>query len=410
MLLDFLFALREQRVPVGLQEWMALMEGLATGLHESSLTGFYHLARSLLVHSEAHFDAYDQAFARCFQGVELDALRLGEELEAWLRDPARLAYLSPEERALLRSLDLAELRRQLEERLREQRGRHQGGNRWIGTGGTSPFGQGGYHPTGVRIGGSGGGRSAAQVAALRRYRAYRSDLLLDVRQIKVALRRLRELRRDGDRRELDLERSIDKTSRNAGELELVFRPPRRNNVKLLLLMDVGGSMDPHARVVSQLFSAAQQSKHFRAFQALYFHNCIYREVYRESSFREAVPVSELVTSYGGTHKLVIVGDALMHPMELLDPGGALDYWFHNQTPGISWLRKLADGFERRVWLNPEPVRFWDHLTVRSIRELYPMFPLTLDGLEAAIATLVKARAARPTQATLALGDDEPAID
>jgi uncharacterized protein with von Willebrand factor type A (vWA) domain len=391
VLLDLLFELRAHRVPVGLQEWMALMEGLAKGLHESSLTGFYHLARSLLVHSEAHFDAFDQVFAHCFQGVELDALKLGEELEAWLRDPARLAYLSPEERALLQALDLAELRRQLEERLREQRGRHQGGNRWIGTGGTSPFGQGGYHPTGVRIGGSGGGRSAAQVAAERRYRAYRSDVLLDVRQIKVALRRLRELRREGSRKELDLEQTVEKTSRNAGELELVFRPPRRNNVKLLLLMDVGGSMDPHARLVSQLFSAAAQSKHFRAFHAFYFHNCIYREVYKESSFREAVPVSELVTSYGSTHKLVIAGDALMHPMELLDPGGALDYGFHNPTPGISWLRKLADGFERRAWLNPEPVRFWDHLTVRSIRELFPMFPLTLDGLEAAVAALVRAR-------------------
>jgi uncharacterized protein with von Willebrand factor type A (vWA) domain len=395
MLLDFLFELRARRVPVGLQEWMALLEGLARGLHESSLTGFYHLGRALLVHSEAHFDAYDQAFARCFEGVELESRSLAEELEAWLRDPARLAYLSPEERALLAGLSLEELRRELEERLREQRGRHQGGNRWVGSGGTSPFGLGGYHPTGVRIGGSSGARSAAQVAAERRFRSYRADLVLDVRQIKMALRKLRELRRDGSADELDLERSVDKTCRNAGELELVWRPPRRNNVKLLLAMDVGGSMDPHARVVSQLFSAAAQSKHFRDFHAFYFHNCVYDRVYKDSAFREALAVAELTATFGPSYKLVMVGDALMHPMELLDPGGALDYWYHNVSPGIFWLGRLAHHFPRRVWLNPEPPRFWRHVTVQSIRELFPMFPLTLDGLGDAVAALVRARAAAP---------------
>jgi len=395
MLFDFLYELRARKIPVGLQEWMALMEALAVGLHESSLTGFYHLARSLLVHSETQFDAYDQAFGHVFQGIEADALELSDELERWLSDPAVLRYLSPEEKAALEQLDLEQLRRMLEERLREQQERHQGGNRWVGTGGTSPFGHSGYHPTGVRIGGASGMRSAAQVAALRRYRAYRSDLVLDVRQIKLALRKLRELRREGRQDELDLDGTVDKTCKNAGELELVWRPPRRNNIKLLLLMDVGGSMEPYARTVSQLFSAAKQSKHLRDFKALYFHNCVYQKVYRDSWFHDALPVAELIATYGPNYKLVMVGDAMMHPLELMDPGGAIDYWTYNRTPGIEWLRRLADHFERRVWLNPEPPQFWRHITINAIRGLFPMFAFTLDGLEGAVAALVKGKRPPP---------------
>ncbi|HEY3358354.1 MAG TPA: VWA domain-containing protein, partial [Polyangia bacterium] len=311
MLLEFLYELRRRKLAVGLQEWMALMEALGRGLHESTLTGFYHLARALLCHSEASFDAFDQAFLACFQGLEAEALEITAELEAWLRDPALLAYLSPEERAALEALTPEELRRLLAERLQEQKERHEGGNRWIGTGGTSPFGQGGFHPTGMKLGHAGGGRGAVLLAAERRFQAYRNDLTLDVRQIQVALRRLRELRRDGRDDELDLERTIDRTCRNAGELELTWRAPRRNNVKVLLLMDVGGSMDPHAEVVSQLFSAAAQSKHFRDFHAFYFHNCIYEEVYRDARMRDALPVSEVLNTYGPNYKVVLVGDAMM---------------------------------------------------------------------------------------------------
>ena len=405
MLIDFLYELRERRVPVGLQEWMALMEGLSKGLHESSLTGFYHLARALLVHSEAHFDAFDQAFGETFEGIEADALQLSDELAQWLQDPAMLQYLSDEQRAALQALDLEELRRMLAERLEQQKERHQGGNRWIGTGGTSPFGQGGYHPTGVRIGDSGGGHSAAQVAAIRRYRGYRKDLVLDVRQIRVALRKLRELRRDGRDDELDLDQTIDKTCRNAGELELVWRPPRRNNTRVLLLMDVGGSMDPHARLVSQLFSAACQSKHFRALHTFYFHNCVYEKVFTDAFFSEAVSVAELLSNYGPRHKLVMVGDALMHPLELLEVGGAIDYWYHNATPGIEWLRRLSDHYERSVWLNPEQPRYWNHTTVRAIREQFRMFPLTLEGLDDAVASLVKGR--RAPRSVPDDSDDEP---
>ena len=393
MLLEFLFELRARKVPVGLQEWIALMEALLKGLHESSLTGFYHLSRSLLVHTEAHFDAFDQAFGVVFEGIEADALQLSDELQQWLQDPAMLKQLTQQQRDALQALDLDELRRMLEQRLKEQQERHQGGSRWIGTGGTSPFGQGGYHPTGVRIGEMAGGRSAAQVAAKRIWRAYRRDLVLDVRQIKLALRKLRQLRREGRDDELDLDQTVDRTCRNAGDLELIWRPPRRNNVKVLLMMDVGGSMDPHARTVSQLFSAANQSKHFRDFHALYFHNCVYERVYRDAAFVDAVPVAELTATYGPNYKLVLVGDAMMHPLELLEPGGAIDYWYYNGTPGIQWLRRLADHFERKVWLNPEPRRYWNHTTVNAIRGLFPMFPLTLQGLDDAVATLVKGKRA-----------------
>ena len=395
MLLNFLFALRSQGLKVGISEWLGLLQGLQRGLHDHSLTGFYQLGRMLLVHSEADYDRYDQAFAEVFAGIEAEALQLDDALAEWLKDPALLRYLSPEERAKLATLDLDELRRLLAERLRKQRERHDGGSHWVGTGGTSPFGHGGYHPTGVRIGGQGGGMSAAQIAGQRFFRAYRHDLVLDLRQIKLALRRLRDLRRDGQRDELDLDATIDRIGRNAGELELVFRPPRRNNVKVILLMDVGGSMTPHSRVMSQLFSAAAQTKHFRDFHAFYFHNCVYDQLYRDAWQRDGLPLADVLHSYGPSYKLLVVGDAMMHPMELFHMGGASDFWTDTYTPGIDRLRQLADHFKRAVWLNPEPPRFWNHQTVGAIRGLFPMFPLTLDGLQAAVAELVGARRHRP---------------
>ena len=396
MLLEFLFELRRHKVPVGLSEWMALLEALARGLHESSLTAFYHLARALLCHTEASFDAFDQAFLAAFKGLEVDALALTEQILEWLDDPTSRARLSPAEAAALERLDLDELRRLFAARLREQRERHDGGSRWIGTGGTSPFGQGGVHPTGIKLGDAAGGRSAVLLAAERRFRAYRSDLVLDVRQIKVALRRLRDLRREGRRDELDLEATIDRTCRNAGELDLSWRAPRRNNVKLLLMMDVGGSMDPHAAVVSQLFSAAVQTKHFRDFHAFYFHNCVYEEVYRDAAMRDAVSVAELLRTYGGNYKLVLVGDAMMASWELFEYGGGGDWYTRKLASGAEWLRRLAAHFERKVWLNPEPVRFWNHHTVFAIRSLFPMFPLSLEGLDGAVQTLVKGKAPHPS--------------
>ncbi|MDX9999816.1 MAG: VWA domain-containing protein [Polyangia bacterium] len=389
MLTGFMFALRRQGLKVGPQEWLALMRAIGMGLHESRFTGFYNVARSLLCRTEADFDAYDQVFANHFQGVALKARELSEEILGWLRQAAGYLNISPEELAAMEKLGLDELMRQLEERMREQDGEHHGGNRWIGTGGTSPFGWGGAHPTGIRIGGQSMGRSAMQVAELRRFRGYRTDLQLDVRQIKVALARLRELTREGTREELDVEESIEATCKNAGELTLVWRAPRRNNVRLVLLMDVGGSMDPHSRLVSRLFSAAHSSRHFKAFEAYYFHNCVYDDVYHDAGFWKGLPLTDLFAKHGPETKLVMVGDALMHPVELFQPNGAITWTQHNFRPGIECLRRLSDHFTRVAWLNPEPDRYWRHPTVNAIRDLFPMFPLTLDGLNGAVSSLVK---------------------
>ena len=397
MLQTFFTTLRQRGLKVGLQEWLALLEALSLGLHGSWLTGFYHVARSLLVKRESEYDLFDQVFAHVFQGAELNAAEITDEIQKWLGDPLRHLRLSPEELEALAKLDLEELRRQLEERLKEQTERHDGGNRWIGTGGTSPFGWGGAHPSGVRIGGESLGRSAMQVAALRRYREYRTDLVLDVRQMKVALRKLRELTREGADDQLDLPASIDATCRDAGELSLVFRPPRRNNLRLLLLMDVGGSMDPHSRLVSRLFTAATAARHLRSFSAYYFHNCVYEEVYEDARFRKPVPVADLFDRHDRETRLVLVGDALMHPVELFDVGGSGYYYHYNPTPGIECLRRLVEHFRRLAWLNPEPASYWRHPTASAIARLIPMFALTLDGLDAAVTSLVKGpvRAAAP---------------
>jgi hypothetical protein len=388
MLVDFLFELRRRKLPVSTHEWMALMEAMAKGLHESSLDGFYHLCRTLCVKDIALYDAYDEAFLAYFKDVHTDALKLTEQLAEWLADPRALEGLTEEQRAALRELDLEKLRALFEKRLREQKERHDGGNRWIGTGGTSPFGSGGRNPTGMRVGG-GGGRSAMAVAGERRFREYRRDIVLDVRQIDVALRGLRRLGREGAEEELDLDDTIDKTCKNAGELDIVFRPPRRNRVKVVLLMDVGGSMDPHAELVSRLFTAASRSGRFAKFRSYYFHNCVYNTVYEDAQFRKGLAVADLLATSDRDEKLVVVGDALMHPAELLDPGGSMYLYSQNRASGIEWLRRLAGHFRSAAWLNPEPDRFWTGTTIEVIASVLPMWPLTLDGLGHAVRYLVR---------------------
>jgi uncharacterized protein len=388
VLIDFLFELRKHKVPVSTHEWMALMEALALGLGDSSLDGFYRLARTICVKDIALYDAYDQAFLAYFKDVHVEALQLTKELQEWLLDPKNLEGLTDEQRAAMTGLDLDKLRELFEQRLREQKERHDGGNRWIGTGGTSPFGTGGTNPTGMRVGG-GGGRSALAVADQRLFKEYRRDVVLDVRQIDVALRGLRRLGREGAVEELDLDETIDRTGKNAGELEIVFRPPRRNRVKVLLLMDVGGSMDPHSELMSRLFTAASRSGRFAKFRSYYFHNCVYNSIYEDAQLRKPVPVADLLATSDRDEKLVMVGDALMHPGELLDPGGAMYLYSQTRASGIEWLRRLANHFRSSAWLNPEPERFWAGTTIEVIASVLPMWPLTLDGLAHAVRYLVR---------------------
>jgi len=393
MLIDFLFELRARKLPVSTHEWMALMEAMALGLHESSLDGFYHLCRTLCVKDIALYDAYDEAFLAYFKDVKTDALQLTKDLQEWLLDPKALEGLTDEQREALQALDLDKLRELFEQRLREQKERHDGGNRWIGTGGTSPFGTNGMNPTGMRAGG-GGGRSAMAVADERRFKEYRRDVVLDVRQIDVALRGLRKLGREGAHEELDLDGTIDETCKNAGELEILFRPPRRNRVKVLLLMDVGGSMDPHSELMSRLFTAASRSGRFAKFRSYYFHNCVYNSVYEDALFRKGLPTADLISGSDRDEKLVIVGDALMHPAELLDPGGfgvgGSPYTYsHTRASGIEWLRRLAHHFRSAAWLNPEPDRYWSGTTIEVIASVFAMYPLTLDGLAQSVRYLVR---------------------
>ncbi|HFE46535.1 MAG TPA: VWA domain-containing protein [Nannocystis exedens] len=397
MFLDFFYNLRAHGLKVTTHNWLALLEALGQGLHGQSLNGFYQLARCILITSEAHYDEFDRAFAESFRGVVDDRAAILDDLEDWLASPKRLKFLDPELAAALKTLDIDELRRLFNERLAEQKERHEGGSHWIGSGGTSPFGTGGHHPSGVRIGG-GGGRSALAVADARRFRELRRDLVLDTRQIAAALRRLRKLTRDGGEPELDIDGTIKATARNCGDLEIIMQPPRKNAVRLLLLIDIGGSMDPHAELCSRLFSAAQQAGNFRELRSYYFHNCIYGSVYADARFTETMPTQELLTTLDPSWFVVIVGDAYMHPGELMMSGG--DWWVHgrNGPTGMTWLARLANRFPRSAWINPEPERLWSTGTIAEIAAVFPMFSLSLQGLDSMVAHLRRppspARAAR----------------
>ncbi|WP_053233566.1 vWA domain-containing protein [Sandaracinus amylolyticus] len=396
MIVPFLYVLRSQKVPVGTTEVIQLARALEAGLHDSSLDGFYHVARAILVHSEAHYDAFDQAFAHHFRGAELQAKELRKELLEWLEEAIeRPTELTDEERAMLEQYDLETLKRMFEERLNEQTERHDGGNRWIGTGGTSPFGNSGAAPRpGIRVGGRGGGRSAVQIAQRRAWQGYRDDLTLDVRQMQVALRKLRAFAREGAQDELDIQGSIDATAKNAGELEVVLRPPRRPNVRVLLVMDVGGSMEPYAHLCSRLFSAASKATHFKELRHYYFHNCVYGHVYEDEKFTKPKKVRDLLAECGPHYKLIMVGDALMAPYELLQSGGSIDLGDENRVEGIRWLQTLQEHFERSCWLNPEPEKYWSGNTIEYVKNVFDMFPLTVHGLGEAVGHLTKGKGLR----------------
>jgi uncharacterized protein with von Willebrand factor type A (vWA) domain len=387
MFIDFIYELRKRKVPVGTQEAVALAAALKKGLHESSLDGFYHVARSLLIHSEAYLDDFDLVFSSYFKGIPIESKKLTEELLDWLKDPQRMRELSDEERAMIEELDLAEVLRRFEERLREQKERHDGGNRWIGTGGTSPFGRGGENPSGIRVGAASGGRGAMKTADARAYRGYRSDVVLDVRQIEMALRKLRAFTREGAEQELDIDGTIDATAKNAGELEVITRPPRRPNTRVILMMDVGGSMDPYGELMSQIFSAAKRATHWKELRTYYFHNCVYGRIYNESGFREPITVNDLLADCNKQYKLVMVGDALMAPYELL--GAAYGAGEEERVPGVAWLMRLREHFTRSIWLNPERPSAWPGSTIETISSIFPMFQLTLEGLGEGVNELIR---------------------
>ncbi len=397
MFVDFFYHLRGYGLKVTITEWLSLMKALATGHSRADLHVFYNLARCLMVKREADFDNYDRAFAAFFMGVE-NHFEISDELLEWLSKPELPRELTEEERAKLEALDLDELRERFKELLDEQKERHDGGNRWIGTGGTSPFGHGGEHPTGVRIGGAGGGRSAVQVATDRRFRNLRSDRILDTRQIGLALRRLRKLDKDEGPEELDIDETIDSSARNAGEIDLVFRPPKRNRIKLLLLIDVGGSMDPHTLLCERLFSAAHKANHFKKFEFRFFHNCVYENLYTDISRWKGEPTSRVLKRLDHTWSVCLVGDAWMSPYELTHTGGAIDYYHSNQVTGLDWLRRFRDRCPNSIWLNPEPRRIWNAPTIHLIRQVFPMFELTIDGLTEGIDVL---RGIRPNRALAA---------
>jgi uncharacterized protein with von Willebrand factor type A (vWA) domain len=395
MFLDLFYGLRNEGVPVAIQEWRTFLDALEQGLHGSSLLRFYHLGRACLVKSETYFDAYDRVFARVFKGVE-GALgdEVTERILDWLANAKDLPQLTPEQLAELERLTSDELMRRFLETLAQQTERHDGGNRWVGTGGRSPYGNNGTHPTGIRVGGESRSRSAMKVAEERRFADYRTDVTMDIRQMRVALKRLRQLTRTGLPTELDLDETVDETCKNAGEIELVFRAPRKNDVRLLLLMDVGGTMDPYVDSMSQLLTALHEERGLRAFEPYYFHNCVYDHLFTKARMltADAIPTADVLRRLDGRWKLVVVGDAAMHPAELMEPYGNIDPRRHAQTPGIQWLHRLVDHFDRAVWVNPEPPREWDYVqSTRAIRRLFPMFHLSVDGITEAVTALVGAR-------------------
>lgn len=395
MFTDFFYLLRAKGLAITMTEWSVLLDGLRLGLHESSLTGFYYLARAVLVKTEADFDKFDLAFLEYFKEVQsFDALP--KELLEWLSTPDNAEAHTMTAPKLL---ELEEIRRMFEERLKEQKERHDGGSRWIGTGGTSPFGNSGYHPGGIRVGGEGRNRSALQVASDREFRDFREDSALDDRQFQMAFRRLRQFSalEDGPKTELELDETIRETCDNAGNLKLVFGRPRRNTVKLMLLFDSGGSMWEYAQLSGKLFQAVSKSSHFKDLKTYYFHNCFYERLYNTPvcSEKDSIETDWVLSNLKSEYKVIVVGDASMAPFELTSPGGSRNYYHFNQLPGIDWIKQFAHRYEKMIWLNPLSTSNWEQgygsQTIRYIKDAVPMYHLSVSGLEAGLKYLVSAR-------------------
>ncbi|MCA3239193.1 MAG: vWA domain-containing protein [Curvibacter sp.] len=400
MLIDFFYTLRAAKLPVSVKEYLTLLEALKEGVvgpkvspeDESgySVDDFYYLSRTALVKDEKHYDKFDRAFAAYFKGVELLADFTRDIPLEWLRKNLEL-NLSPEEKAAIEKMGWDELMETLRKRFEEQKERHEGGDKWIGTGGTSPFGANGYNPQGIRIGQEKSrNKSAVKVWDQRAYKDYDDTQELGTRNIKVALRRLRRFAREGHEDELDLDDTIRKTAENAGYLDIRMRPERHNNVKVLLLMDVGGTMDEHIARVEELFSATKTE--FKHLEFYYFHNCVYDFMWKNNRRRysEKFATWDIIRKYNKDYKLIFVGDATMSPYEILQPGGSVEY--NNEEAGAEWLQRLTSAFPKFVWINPEPQGVWQYRQSISIMQQLMnqrMYPLTIKGIEEAMRLLTK---------------------
>ena len=394
MLLDFFYTLRAAKLPVSVKEYLVLLEALEAGVvgpqaGACAVDDFYFLSRTTLVKDEKHFDKFDRAFGAYFKGVELVADFTQEVPLEWLRK-ALERDLTPEQKAAIQKMGWDELMETLKKRFEEQKERHEGGNKWIGTGGTSPFGHSGYNPQGIRIGGQGGHKSAVKVWEQRAYKDYDDTQELGTRNIKVALRRLRRFAREGNELELDLDHTIRSTAANAGYLDIKMVPERHNHVKVLLLMDVGGTMDEHVGRVEELFSATKSE--FKHLEFYYFHNCVYDFMWKHNRRRHAEKFAtwDIIRKYNKDYKLILVGDATMSPYEIIQPGGSVEY--HNEEPGAEWLQRLTHAFPHFAWINPEPTGVWPYRqSISIIQQLMSqrMYPLSLQGLEAAMRQLSK---------------------
>lgn len=391
MLIDFFTTLRKAQIPVSINELLVLLEALKRQVAFASLDDFYLLSRTCLIKDEKHFDRFDRAFGHYFKG--LDALQLfpdNEIPEDWLRAEF-LKQLTDEEKAQIEAMGgLEKLLEALNERLNEQHDRHAGGNKWIGTGGTSPFGHSGYNPEGVRIGGQSRHKRAVKVWEKRQFRNLDDQVELGTRNMKVALRKLRKFARTGSANELDLNDTIRSTAQNAGLLDIKMVPERHNAAKVLLFLDIGGSMDPHIHLCEQLFSAARTE--FKHLEYYYFHNCVYEKLWKDNHrrFNDTVPTLDVLHTYGKDYRVIFIGDAAMSPYELFQRYGSVEHM--NEEAGYVWMERILSTWEKAVWLNPVQERFWDYTqTTDAIRKMMEghMYPLTLEGLESAIRYLSK---------------------
>ncbi len=391
MLLNFFDALRKGGVPVSIKELLTLFEALQQHVAFGSIEDFYLLARTCLVKDERHYDKYDRVFSLYFKELEtledFLAILIPEE---WLRKEFEKT-LTEEEKAKIESLGgLEKLIEAFKERMKEQKGRHEGGNKWIGTNGTSPFGNGGYNPEGVRVGGEGGQKKALKVWEKREFANLDDSVELGTRNIKIALRRLRKFARTGSDEELDLDDTIRSTAKNAGLLDIKMVPERHNSVKVLVFFDVGGSMDPYVRLCEELFSAVRTE--FKHLQYYYFHNMLYDYVWKDNfrRFQEKTDTWDLLRTYAADYKVVFVGDASMSPYEIESPGGSVEYY--NKESGVEWMTRVVETYDKLIWLNPVREDYWEHTpTIQRVRQILEnrMFPLTLSGLEKGMALLSK---------------------